>query len=99
MAEESWWLLVGFGGQALFMGRFVLQWLVSERQRRSVVPVSFWYLSIAGALVLLVYALHRHDPVFVAGQGLGVAIYVRNLQLIRRAREQAGPRADEARAE
>ena len=83
MDEDGWWLLVGFGGQALFMGRFVLQWLASERQRRSVMPVSFWYLSILGALVLLVYAVHRHDPVFVAGQGLGVAIYLRNLQLLK----------------
>ena len=89
MAEDGWWLLVGFGGQALFMGRFVLQWFVSERARRSVIPVSFWYLSIFGALVLLVYALHRRDPVFVAGQGLGVAIYLRNLQLIRGERARA----------
>jgi lipid-A-disaccharide synthase-like uncharacterized protein len=91
MGEEGWWLLVGFGGQILFMGRFVIQWLVSERERRSVIPVSFWYLSIAGALVLLAYAAHRRDPVFVFGQGLGVAIYLRNLRLIRaeRARAQA----------
>lgn len=90
MDEERWWLLVGFGGQALFMGRFVLQWCASERRRRSVIPVSFWYLSILGALVLLAYAAHRRDPVFVAGQGLGVAIYLRNLQLIRNAKTRAG---------
>jgi lipid-A-disaccharide synthase-like uncharacterized protein len=89
MDEDDWWLLVGFGGQALFMGRFVLQWLSSERQGRSVIPVSFWYLSILGALVLLAYAVHRHDPVFVAGQGLGVGIYLRNLFLIRAEREGA----------
>jgi lipid-A-disaccharide synthase-like uncharacterized protein len=88
MGEESLWLLVGFGGQALFMGRFVIQLLVSERSGRSVIPISFWYLSIAGALVLLVYAAHRRDPVFVAGQGLGVAIYLRNLHLIRAERAQ-----------
>jgi lipid-A-disaccharide synthase-like uncharacterized protein len=88
MGEEVWWLLVGFGGQALFMGRFVVQWLVSERRGRSVIPVSFWYLSIVGALVLLVYAVHRRDPVFVAGQGLGVGIYLRNLHLIRAERAQ-----------
>lgn len=82
MDDSGWWLLAGFGGQALFMGRFLLQWVASERQRRSVIPVSFWYLSILGALVLLAYALHRRDPVFVAGQGLGVAIYLRNLQLL-----------------
>jgi lipid-A-disaccharide synthase-like uncharacterized protein len=89
MAEESLWLLIGFGGQVLFMGRFVIQLLVSERHGRSVIPISFWYLSIAGALVLLAYAAHRRDPVFVAGQGLGVAIYVRNLYLIRAERAQA----------
>jgi lipid-A-disaccharide synthase-like uncharacterized protein len=89
MGEESLWLLIGFGGQALFMGRFVIQWLVSERSGRSVIPISFWYLSIAGALVLLAYAVHRQDPVFVAGQGLGVAIYLRNLHLIRAERAQA----------
>jgi lipid-A-disaccharide synthase-like uncharacterized protein len=71
------------------MGRFVIQWLASERQGRSVIPVSFWYLSILGALVLLAYALHRRDPVFVAGQGLGVAIYLRNLYLIRTEQAQA----------
>jgi lipid-A-disaccharide synthase-like uncharacterized protein len=89
MAEESLWLLIGFGGQVLFMGRFVIQLLVSERHGRSVIPISFWYLSIAGALVLLAYAAPRRDPVFVAGQGLGVAIYVRNLYLIRAERAQA----------
>lgn len=84
-----WWLVIGFAGQALFMMRFLLQWLVSERERRSVIPVSFWYLSIGGALVLLVYALHRRDPVFVAGQLLGVGIYIRNLRLIRLARTES----------
>jgi lipid-A-disaccharide synthase-like uncharacterized protein len=90
MGEDGWWLLVGFGGQALFMGRFVIQWFVSERERRSVIPVSFWYLSIVGALVLLAYAVHRRDPVFIAGQGLGVAIYLRNLHLIKTEKAQAG---------
>jgi lipid-A-disaccharide synthase-like uncharacterized protein len=72
------------------MARFVIQWFVSERQRRSVIPVSFWYFSIFGALVLLVYAVHRRDPVFIAGQLLGVLIYVRNLHLIRIERAEAG---------
>jgi lipid-A-disaccharide synthase-like uncharacterized protein len=89
MDHETWWLLVGFGGQGLFMLRLVIQWLHSERQRRSVIPVSFWYFSVAGALVLLVYSVHRQDPVFIAGQLLGVAIYVRNLFLIRNERTGA----------
>jgi lipid-A-disaccharide synthase-like uncharacterized protein len=96
MDNELWWLLAGFGGQALFMLRFVLQWLHSERQHRSVIPVSFWYFSIAGALVLLVYSIHRNDPVFIAGQLLGVAIYLRNLQLIhaQRAGESSAAASD-----
>jgi lipid-A-disaccharide synthase-like uncharacterized protein len=96
MDDELWWLLAGFGGQILFMLRFVIQWLHSERQQRSTIPVSFWYFSIAGALVLLVYSVHRQDPVFVAGQVLGVAIYLRNLQLIhaQRAGEQPSAATD-----
>jgi lipid-A-disaccharide synthase-like uncharacterized protein len=89
MGNDLWWLLVGFAGQGLFMLRFLIQWLQSERQHRSVIPVSFWYFSVAGALVLLVYAVHREDPVFIAGQVLGVGIYVRNLFLIRLEREGA----------
>ena len=89
MNDDWWWLVIGFGGQALFMARFLVQWLVSERERRSVIPISFWYFSIFGALVLLVYALHRRDPVFIAGQLLGVLIYLRNLHLIRLERTSA----------
>jgi lipid-A-disaccharide synthase-like uncharacterized protein len=96
MDNDIWWMIVGFGGQGLFMLRLVIQWLHSERQRRSVIPVSFWYFSVAGALVLLAYAVHRHDPVFIAGQLLGVAIYLRNLVLIRgeRASALAAPAPD-----
>jgi lipid-A-disaccharide synthase-like uncharacterized protein len=90
MEDDVWWMVIGFGGQVLFMGRFVIQWFVSERLKRSVIPVSFWYFSILGALVLLVYAVHRRDPVFIAGQLIGVVIYVRNLHLIRMERAAAG---------
>jgi lipid-A-disaccharide synthase-like uncharacterized protein len=93
MDDDLWWLLIGFGGQGLFMARFVIQWLVSERERRSVIPVAFWYFSIVGSLVLLVYALHRRDPVFVAGQLLGVGIYLRNLRLIRLEQSREAGRA------
>ena len=75
-------LAVGFGGQALFSARFIVQWLASERAHRSVVPVSFWYLSLAGGLTLFMYAAYRGDPVFMLGQGLGLFIYLRNLWLI-----------------
>lgn len=83
MSTETWWLLVGLLGQALFMMRFVIQWIHSERQRKSVVPLSFWYFSILGALTLLVYSIYRKDPVFILGQVLGIGIYMRNLALIR----------------
>lgn len=86
---ELCWLLLGFAGQALFMMRFVLQWLYSERAGKSVIPVSFWYYSVAGAIVLLVYSVYRRDPVFIAGQVIGVAIYLRNLALIRAERGAA----------
>lgn len=80
------WAVValGFGGQALFSMRFVVQWLASERAGRSVVPVLFWYFSIAGGLTLLAYAIYRADPVFIVGQGLGLFIYLRNLWLVLR---------------
>lgn len=89
MDKASWWLLVGFLGQGLFMMRFLIQWISSERQKKSVVPLAFWYFSIAGGLVLLAYALYRGDPVFIAGQALGIAIYLRNLVLIRVASKRA----------
>lgn len=80
------WLLVGFLGQAVFAGRFLVQWVASERSKKSVVPTVFWWLSLAGGLLLLSYALHRRDPVFVIGQVSGLAVYTRNLVLIRRRR-------------
>jgi lipid-A-disaccharide synthase-like uncharacterized protein len=89
MDSDVWWLLVGFAGQGLFMMRFLVQWLHSERQRKSVIPVAFWYFSVGGGLVLLVYSVHRRDPVFIAGQLIGVAIYLRNLYLIRLERADA----------
>ena len=76
------WLMVGFVGQALFTMRFVVQWLQSERMRRSVVPEAFWYFSLLGGATLLAYAVHRGDPVFIVGQASGLFIYLRNLYLI-----------------
>jgi lipid-A-disaccharide synthase-like uncharacterized protein len=87
---ELAWVLTGLGGQLLFMMRFLVQWIVSERAKRSVIPVAFWWLSIGGAAVLLAYAIWRRDPVFILGQSMGFLIYARNLWLIhagRRARE------------
>lgn len=73
------WKLFGFIGQVLFGGRFLAQWLASERVKKSVIPKSFWFLSLSGGIVLFIYALHIQDPVFIIGQGLGLIIYCRNL--------------------
>lgn len=81
-------MLVGLVGQALFSARFIVQWLASERARQSVVPVTFWFLSLAGGTVLLTYAIHRRDPVFIIGQAAGMLIYLRNLMLLRRQRTE-----------
>lgn len=91
MTDEHLWLITGFMGQALFSARFLLQWLASEREGRSVVPTAFWYFSIGGSIALLGYAIHRVDPVFIAGQATGLMIYFRNLYLIYRERALALP--------
>ncbi|AHD14437.1 lipid-A-disaccharide synthase [compost metagenome] len=88
MTRETLWLVIGFAGQAVFTGRFVLQWLYSEFKRRSVIPVGFWYLSMLGSALLLTYAIYRQDPVFIIGQSFGFLVYLRNLQLIARHQEQ-----------
>ncbi len=84
MNTEAFWLVVGFLGQAFFSARFLVQWIASERARRSVVPIAFWFLSLGGGATLFAYALYRRDPVFIAGQGVGLLIYLRNLVLIHR---------------
>jgi lipid-A-disaccharide synthase-like uncharacterized protein len=78
------WLVVGFFAQALFSLRFFIQWIASERRRESYVPDVFWYFSIAGGALLLVYAIHRRDPVFILGQASGLLVYLRNITLIRK---------------
>ncbi len=83
------WLCVGLLGQAAFMTRFVVQWIVSERRGESVIPIAFWFFSLAGSLILLCYAIHRRDPVFTLGQSFGFIVYVRNLMLIYRKRASA----------
>lgn len=80
------WLVVGFAGQALFTMRFIVQWWYSERQKRSIIPVAFWYFSLAGGATLLGYAIYRQDPVFIVGQAGGLFIYSRNLYFIYRER-------------
>jgi lipid-A-disaccharide synthase-like uncharacterized protein len=84
--QLNWWILVGYVGQALFAMRFVVQWIASERARRSVIPVAFWFFSIGGGALLFVYSLYIRDPVFIIGQGLGLFVYLRNLYFVSRER-------------
>jgi lipid-A-disaccharide synthase-like uncharacterized protein len=93
----DWWVILGLVAQLMFTGRFLVQWIASERQGRSVIPVTFWFFSIAGGLLLLAYALYRRDPVFIAGQAFGVFVYVRNLFLIMREHERRSRAARKAR--
>lgn len=79
---ETIWILIGFVGQGIFFMRWVVQWLASERNAESRVPIGFWYLSLVGGLVTLTYAVYRKDPVFIAGQSIGAFVYIRNLMLI-----------------
>jgi lipid-A-disaccharide synthase-like uncharacterized protein len=88
---ESLMIVVGFGGQFLFAMRFIIQWITSEGAKRSVIPVVFWYFSIGGGSVLLLYAIWRQDPVIIAGQGLGLFIYFRNLIFIHREKKDQTP--------
>ncbi len=76
------WALVGWAGQVVFSSRFIVQWVASERQKRSVIPVSFWYLSMAGSLLLLAYGFYVKQPVYIAGYLFNCVVYVRNLHLI-----------------
>lgn len=80
--KDSVWLVIGFLGQALFSARFIVQWLKSEREKKSVFPIAFWYFSIGGGVTLLAYAVYRQDPVFIVGQLSGLFIYLRNLYFV-----------------
>lgn len=86
IARTGWaeivWLTVGFFAQAMFSARFLVQWIASERVRRSIVPEAFWYFSFAGGAMLLAYAIYRQDPVFILGQAFGLLVYARNIYFI-----------------
>ena len=86
MKGEYIWLAIGLLGQGIFSARFIVQWLVSEKEKRSVIPVVFWYLSLLGGITLLFYSIYKRDPVFILGQSTCVLIYSRNLFLIQRER-------------
>jgi lipid-A-disaccharide synthase-like uncharacterized protein len=83
------WVALGFLAQALFSARFLVQWIASERAGRSIIPTAFWVFSIGGGVLLFIYSLYRRDPVFIAGQGLGLFIYLRNLYFVLREKSQA----------
>ena len=89
MERETIWLIIGFTGQAFFFSRFFVQWVASERQKKSVIPKAFWYLSIGGGVLLFSYALFRRDPVFIAGQAFGMFVYSRNLWFLSRKPQKA----------
>jgi lipid-A-disaccharide synthase-like uncharacterized protein len=86
---EVMWLAVGLTGQAMFSARWLIQWFITEKSRRSTIPDTFWYLSLLGGLLVFAYGIHRMDPVILLGQ-FGIIIYARNLFFIRR-EKQTGP--------
>jgi lipid-A-disaccharide synthase-like uncharacterized protein len=98
MSVEHVWLAIGLLGQVCYSARFLVQWIASERKKQSVVPIYFWYFSIGGGVMLLLYAIYRLDPVFMLGQSTGLIVYLRNLHLIHRqprpAPEAASPPGD-----
>jgi lipid-A-disaccharide synthase-like uncharacterized protein len=87
----DFWLLFGLLAQLMFAGRFIVQWISSERAGRSVVPYAFWMFSMAGGLMTLLYGIVKREPVIIFGQGLATLIYVRNIMLINRERSQKQP--------
>ena len=89
MTANGTWIAIGFLGQLFFTSRFLVQWIVSERRRESVIPVAFWWLSLLGGITLFCYALWRRDPVFILGQATGLLVYARNLMLLGKARHEA----------
>lgn len=86
MTTEQMWIGIGVLGQACFGMRILIQWIATERAKRSVVPLSFWLFSVAGGLTLLAYAIYRLDPVFIVAEAMTLLIYARNLYLLRQTR-------------
>jgi len=86
------WVAFGLAGQLIFGSRFIIQWIASERKKVSYIPIVFWYLSLGGGIITLIYAIHIRDTVFTVAQGAGLIVYIRNLMLIysRRSHAQSG---------
>jgi lipid-A-disaccharide synthase-like uncharacterized protein len=89
IAKFQVWVLLGYVAQIMFTMRFLVQWIASERAGKMVMPIAFWFFSIGGGLLLLVYALYIRDPVFILGQAFGVFVYARNLYFELRDRRSA----------
>ncbi len=98
MTLDQAWLAFGLLGQVIFGARFIVQWIASERKRESHIPIVFWYLSIVGGIITTAYAIHKHDIVFIIGQGAGLIVYTRNLMLIYRAERRTTPPAAKTRS-
>ncbi|BBB31996.1 lipid A biosynthesis domain-containing protein [Thermotomaculum hydrothermale] len=97
MSLDKFFLIWGFAAQGIFAARFIVQWIASEREKRSVIPMAFWYLSLTGGLMLFIYALYRKDPVFILGQASGLIVYIRNIVFRLREKkqlEQAGEKQE-----
>lgn len=82
IAQWDWWMLLGLVGQTCFTMRFVVQWLASERAKKSIVPVAFWFFSLIGGGLLLIYSIYLKNPVFILGNSIGFSVYLRNIWLI-----------------
>jgi lipid-A-disaccharide synthase-like uncharacterized protein len=93
LSTEQIWMGIGFLGQGFFLSRFVVQWIATERAKKSVIPLAFWYLSLGGSVILLVYSIHKRDPVFILGFSLNLVIYLRNLWFIHRKPSGEAPEA------
>lgn len=87
MPPIDFWLIFGLTGQIVFFARFVIQWIYSEKQGKSVIPSHFWTFSIIGAVIILIYSIHRNDPVFIIGQLFALFIYWRNIDLIKKQKD------------
>ncbi len=88
MNWNKFFLIWGFAAHAIFAARFIVQWIASEKEKRSVIPMAFWYLSLTGGIMLFIYAVYRKDPVFILGQASGLIVYIRNIVFRLREKKQ-----------
>ena len=94
VAKFDFWLAFGIVAQLLFTARFLVQWISSERAGQSVVPMAFWFFSMGGGLMTLVYGVAKREPVIILGQAMATVIYVRNIMLIVKSRRSGSQALD-----